>query len=98
MIDELRPNPLFISVFALFRYYYDFIRIHSENEQLMLPVHAYPVLNRENIREVFPKLIDFKVIDVGSSETMVKPFSYNFQRGNVSVIFFRLFQSYARFP
>eukprot|EP00899_Mesostigma_viride_P017824 jgi/Mesvir1/26042/Mv26553-RA.1 len=37
------------------RYYYDTLRIHSEEENLLLPLHAYPVLNRAS----FPKRLDF---------------------------------------
>ena len=37
----------------------------------MLPIHAYPVLNRENLREAFPKLIDFGLVDISTPEYMV---------------------------
>lgn len=43
------------------RYYYDCIRIHSEEENLLVPIHAYPVMN--DIK--FPAAIDFGKCQVG---------------------------------
>ena len=45
--------------------------MNTETENLLIPIHAYPVLDRENLREVFPKLIDFGSIEVGSTEKRV---------------------------
>ena len=63
---------MFIFLFIL-RYYYDSIKVHTEAEKLLLPIHGYPVLNRENIKEFFPKngLIDFGIIPIGERETYV---------------------------
>ena len=49
-----------------YRNYYDKIRIHTEDENLVVPIHAFPVLDRENLRNVFPKLIDFGILDIGN--------------------------------
>lgn len=50
-----------------YKYYYDTIRINSETDNFLIPVHAFPVLDRENIRDIFPRLIDMGHIDIGDS-------------------------------
>lgn len=45
--------------------------MNSEEDQIQIPIHAYPVLNRENLREIFPRLIDFGIIDIGDQEFRV---------------------------
>ena len=45
-----------------YKYYYDTIKIHTENDNLVVPVHAYPVV--PNLREIFPRLIDFGAVDI----------------------------------
>jgi hypothetical protein len=49
------------------RYYYDAIKINSENETLLIPIHAYPALRRDTMREIFPKIIDFGIVEIGQS-------------------------------
>lgn len=56
-----------------FRYYFDTLRVHTEGEQLQIPIHAYPVMNRENVKDIFPKLIDFGIVPVGTTEVMKFP-------------------------
>jgi hypothetical protein len=48
-----------------YKYYYDTIKINSENETLLIPIHAYPAINRESLRDLFPRLIDFGVVEIG---------------------------------
>lgn len=38
-----------------YRYHYDTIRLHTENDNLLIPLHGYPVVNELNI----PKRLDF---------------------------------------
>ena len=52
-------------------YYFDMIKINSEEDDLQIPIHAYPVLNRENLREIFPRLIDFGNVEIGDQEYRV---------------------------
>ncbi|CAM9283787.1 unnamed protein product [Heterosigma akashiwo] len=44
-----------------YKYHYDCIRVHTEEENLLIPMHAYPIANDV----VFPKLIDFGVRELG---------------------------------
>ncbi|QDZ21819.1 cilia- and flagella-associated protein [Chloropicon primus] len=45
------------------RYYYDCIRIHTEDGNMLIPIHAYPTLNEVN----FPRRIDFGRCDLSES-------------------------------
>ena len=51
------------------RYYYDCVRIHVAKENLLVPVHAYPVMNEVR----FPRRIDFGVCPL--TTTVTKRFS-----------------------
>ncbi|GMH34242.1 hypothetical protein BSKO_02076 [Bryopsis sp. KO-2023] len=43
------------------RYYYDCIRVHSEGENLLVPIHGYPTMNESR----FPSQVDFGLCRVG---------------------------------
>lgn len=58
------------------RYYFDSLKIHTESDNFQVPIHAFPVLNRENIRDVFPKLIDFGIVEIGEQEKQVSLFFF----------------------
>ena len=45
------------------RYYYDCLRIVGEEENLLIPVHAYPVMNEV----YFPSSLDFGTVALGSA-------------------------------
>lgn len=51
-------------VTSLSRYYYDCIRIHCEGDKILIPIHAYPVINSDK-DEIFPKLIDMGKREIG---------------------------------
>ncbi|KAG2494686.1 hypothetical protein HYH03_007202 [Edaphochlamys debaryana] len=48
-----------------YRYYYDCVRVHCEEENLLVPIHAYPVANEA----IFPTRIDFGKVAVGQEVT-----------------------------
>jgi hypothetical protein len=43
------------------QYYHDSVRLHAEDENLVIPLHGYPVINQV----VFPKRIDLGYCDLG---------------------------------
>lgn len=45
---------------------------------MLIPIHAYPVLDRENLRDIFPKVIDFGEVDIGDTVHRVLIKHYNF--------------------
>ena len=40
-----------------YKYYYDSVRIHCEGDKILIPIHAFPVIN-SSVDELFPKFID----------------------------------------
>ena len=47
-----------------YQYYYDCVRIHCEGENLIIPVHGFPIVN--NSRDsLLPSLIDMGKVEVG---------------------------------
>ena len=51
------------------RYYYDCVRIHAEDDNLLVPLHAYPVMNET----VFPSVVDFGLCAVGAQHVKRVP-------------------------
>ncbi|KAG2423826.1 hypothetical protein HXX76_014986 [Chlamydomonas incerta] len=44
-----------------YRYYYDCVRVHCEEENMLIPLHAYPVANET----LFPTRVDFGRVALG---------------------------------
>lgn len=62
-----------------YKYYYDAIRIHCEGDKILIPIHAFPVVNSKK-DEIFPTYVDMgKHLKVGETYTQVKTsFKFNF--------------------
>lgn len=53
------------------KYFYDAIRIHCEGDKILIPIHAFPVINSKK-DQVFPTYLDMgKHLRVGESYTEV---------------------------
>jgi hypothetical protein len=52
-----------------YKYFYDSIRIHCEGDKILIPIHAYPVINTKK-DELLPATIDLGTAAVG--ETQIK--------------------------
>ena len=52
-----------------YKYFYDTIRIHCEGDKILIPIHAFPVINSKK-DEIFPNYIDMgKHLKVGETYT-----------------------------
>ena len=40
-----------------YKYYYDSVRIHCDGDKILIPIHAFPVINSTQ-DELFPSFID----------------------------------------
>ena len=50
-----------------YKYYYDSVRIHCEGDQILIPIHAFPVINSKQ-DELFPSFIEMgKGLQIGKS-------------------------------
>ena len=69
------------------RYYYDCCRVHAEGAPgLLLPMHAYPVMNRV----FFPRVLDFGLCEVGQTAvrsvamTCAAPIAFEYELKDVT--------------
>ena len=50
-----------------YKYYYDSVRIHCDGDKILIPIHAFPVINSAQ-DELFPKFIDMgRACEIGQS-------------------------------
>ena len=50
-----------------YKYYYDSVRIHCEGDKILIPIHAFPVINSKQ-DELFPSFIEMgKALTIGKS-------------------------------
>lgn len=62
-----------------YQYYYDCVRIHCEGDNLLIPIHAYPVINNKK------DLLLPKFVDMGHSSKKsltidcISPVSFEYQ-------------------
>ena len=55
-----------------YKYFYDAIRIHCDGDKILIPIHAFPVINSKK-DELFPNYIDMgKHLRVGETYTEVR--------------------------
>jgi hypothetical protein len=54
---QFTPTAPQSDLMGAYKYYYDTIRIHCEGDKIVIPIHAYPVINQE-FPDQIPKLID----------------------------------------
>lgn len=61
-----------------YKYYYDCIRIHCEGDKILIPIHAFPVINSKK-DEIFPNLIDLgKNLKVGETYSKVRKYHMHY--------------------
>jgi len=54
-----------------YKYFYDAIRIHCDGDKILIPIHAFPVINSKK-DELFPNYIDMgKHLRVGETYTEI---------------------------
>jgi len=55
-----------------YKYFYDAIRIHCDGDKILIPIHAFPVINSKK-DEIFPNYLDMgKHLKVGETYTEVR--------------------------
>lgn len=58
-----------------YQYYYDFLQVNGEeNEKLLIPIHAYPVMNIYKYPKYIPRFINFDPVLLNHSDTKTVSF------------------------
>ena len=59
-----------------YKYFYDVIRIHCDGDKILIPIHAFPVINSKK-DDVFPNLTDMgRNLRVGQNYSQVRAMLY----------------------
>lgn len=53
------------------RYYTDTMQINTETCNLSIPIHAFPVLDRDGSKHIFPEVIDFGKVEINTTAKQV---------------------------
>lgn len=48
-----------------YKYYEDTLKINTFTETIVVPILAFPAINRDYLRDLFPRYLDFGTLDLG---------------------------------
>lgn len=49
-----------------FKYFYDSIRIHAEGDKIIIPLHAFPIINKDVV-SLLPKVLEMGRVHIGQT-------------------------------
>ncbi|CAD8158515.1 unnamed protein product [Paramecium octaurelia] len=48
-----------------YKQYQDSMRINTQFDSILIPIHAFPAINRDYLRDLFPRYLDFGTLELG---------------------------------